>query len=98
MDVISKGLRYKGKYVTEGKKIENVPKELAQRWFSTGVAEPYTEPAEKKEEKNEKLTFEELEQKDGGWYIFPDESKAHGKKEAENELKKWNELKEWNEG
>jgi len=91
MDVISKGLRYKGKYVPEGKKMENVPKELVQRWVSASIAELYAEPAEKKEEKNKKLTLEKLEQKDGGWYIFPDGSKAHGKKEAEEMLKERNE-------
>ena len=54
LDVISNGLRYKGKQITAGKKIKNVPRELAERWIEMKLArnktkdgfEKATKPAE----------------------------------------------------
>lgn len=44
----------------------------------------------RRSKKKEKLTIEDLEQKPGGWYEFPDGSKEHGKDRAEKKIKEWN--------
>ena len=46
---------------------------------------------EREKQQENKLTLDDLEQKEGGWYIFPDESKAHGKEKAKEKLAEWNE-------
>jgi uncharacterized protein YaiL (DUF2058 family) len=104
LDVISKGLRYKGKNIPKGKKIKNVPNGLAKSWCEMGLAKPVnkdgyetaTKPAvekrtpKKDDDETDKLVLNSLKQKDGGWYIFPDGSTAHGKKKALKKLKEWN--------
>lgn len=47
----------------------------------------------KRTEKDEKdkLTFDDLKKKDGGWYEFPDGQSVRGKKNAEKKLADINE-------
>ena len=45
----------------------------------------------RREKENQELTLDDIEQKEGGWYIFPDKSKAHGKEKAKEKLAEWNE-------
>lgn len=94
VEILENGTRYKGESKYKGDVID-VPKSLAGRWLGVNIAKPYKEEPEKETTENvdtgeEKITFDDLEQK-GSYYYFPDGSKAHGQEKAEKKLTEWNE-------
>lgn len=76
--------------------IDDIKKEKAIRFCEAGIATPVKEKVVEKaikddSEEKQILTIGDLEQKKGGWYEFPDESKVRGEKKAKEKLEKWNE-------
>lgn len=86
MDVISNGLRYKGKEIPKGKEIKSVPNGLVARWLRMGFAKAkdgyekqVKPPVEKAEDKKE---VEFPKHTGGGWYVLSNGEKIRGEDEA----------------
>ena len=76
MNVISNGLRYKGKQIPAGKKIKNVPSELAERWIEMKLARNKTKDG-----------FEKAIKPDGETSVKVDKSEdKKNKKDDEEDL------------
>lgn len=71
---------------------ETATKPAGKKAASTGGSAAGEGNSETRTDKDpeKKLTLDDLKQKEGGWYEFPDGSSAHGKKKAIAKLKEWN--------
>lgn len=111
--MISNGLRYKGKQIAAGKKIKNVPQELAVRWIEMKLAKNKTKdgfekaikPAEETSVKVDKTEGKKNKKDDEEDLLFKDLTKKPGGwyefpdgSTAHGEKKAEEKLAKWNVG
>jgi|GEM_PF-2393357 hypothetical protein len=91
VNVISKGVRYKGEDVPEGQEIKDIETELAQRWFNAGLASPKEEKDSKKDNQKNQQERDESQDgeqkkypyhKGGGYYELSNGTTVRGEEEA----------------